>query len=161
MSSAPPTEGGEGPAVSVGPPNVTSRAVRSIDAPIERSWSVLSDHEGMSAWRLGLQVTLDRPGLPTRNGVGAARRVATPGPTPAVVEEVTSFEPGSRLAYRGTSGLPFSGYEGNVTLTSTAAGTRVSYSIAVDLRRRLIDKAATAVIAWASLAGLFRAVKRS
>jgi uncharacterized protein YndB with AHSA1/START domain len=148
--------------VSVGPPpKVTSRAARSIDAPVERIWAVLSDHEDMSTWAPGLQVTLDRPGLPTPNGVGAVRRVATPGPTPAIVEEITSFEPGIRLAYRGISGLPFSGYEGNVTLTSTAAGTRVTYSIAVDPRRRLFDKAATRVIAWALLAGLSRAVKRS
>jgi hypothetical protein len=37
----------------------------------------------------------------------------------------------------------------------------VSCSIAADPRRRLFDKAATRVIAWALLAGLSRAVKRS
>src|SRR3954451_17211847 len=150
------------PAVSVGPPpKVTSRAVRSIDAPVERTWAVLSDHEGMSTWAPWLRVTLDRPGLQTRNGVGAIRRVAPPGPTPAIVEEVTGFEPGVRLAYRGISGLPFRGYEGNVTLTATAAGTQVRYSISVDPRRPRLDKAATRVIAWALLASLSRAVERS
>jgi uncharacterized protein YndB with AHSA1/START domain len=94
--------------VSVGPPpKVTSRVVRSMDAPAERIWAILADHEGMSTWASGLQVTLDRPGLETRNGVGAVRRVTIPAPAPAIVEEITSFDPAVRLAYRGISGLPF------------------------------------------------------
>lgn len=97
-----------GTAVSVGPPpKVTSRVVRSMDAPAERIWAILADHEGMSTWASGLQVTLDRPGLETRNGVGAVRRVTIPAPAPAIVEEITSFDPAVRLAYRGISGLPF------------------------------------------------------
>jgi hypothetical protein len=45
-----------------------------------------------------------------------------------VVEEVTVFEPTSRLAYELRSGLPLRGYRGEIALRPARGGTDISWS---------------------------------
>ncbi len=67
-----------------------------------------------------------------RHGVGAVRRIAAPGPAPAIVEEVTACEAPHRLAYRALSGVPFRGYAGEVVLADRGGGaTEVSWSLSI------------------------------
>jgi uncharacterized protein YndB with AHSA1/START domain len=107
--------------------HVTSQT--TVAAPIETVWDALSDHVGISRWAPGLSVTMDRLGTADPNGVGAVRRIASPGPGPDIVEEVVTFEPPQLLRYKALSGTPFPGYAGEVRLTEAGAGTRISYTV--------------------------------
>ena len=84
---------------------VTSQT--TVAAPIEVVWDTLTDHVGMMGWGPGVTVTMDRPGTADANGVGAVRRIATPGPGPDIVEEVVTFEPPNVMGYKALSGTPF------------------------------------------------------
>lgn len=106
---------------------VTSQT--TVAAPIETVWDKLSDHVGMGQWGPGITVTLDKQGTPDPNGVGAIRRIASPGPGPDIVEEVVAFDAPHVFGYKALSGTPFPGYAGEVRLTPAGAGTRISYTI--------------------------------
>jgi uncharacterized protein YndB with AHSA1/START domain len=137
--------------------HVTS--ITTVDLSPEHVWSVLSDHEGMTHWAPGLKATLTRPGAPERNGLGAVRRIAGPGPVPPIVEEIVVFEPRRHLGYEALSGVPFRGYVGDVELRPAGAGTEIRYSISADQRIPLVEKAAIAVVARTLLTLLVRRAK--
>jgi carbon monoxide dehydrogenase subunit G len=101
----------------------------TVAAPIEVVWDTLTDHVGMMSWGPGITVTIDRPGSPDANGVGAVRRIATPGPGPDIVEEVVTYEPPNVMGYKALSGTPFPGYAGEVRLTPAGAGTHIAWTI--------------------------------
>ncbi|MHA3024645.1 SRPBCC family protein [Mycobacterium sp. BMJ-28] len=106
---------------------VTSSA--TVATPIETVWATLTDHAGMASWAPGITVSLGRPGTPEPNGLGAVRRISTPGPGPDIVEEVTAFEAPHVFGYKALSGTPFPGYTGEVRLTPSGTGTRIDYTI--------------------------------
>ncbi len=141
-------------------PKPTATATATVLRPVDHVWAVLADHEGMSSWGPGIRVTLDAVGAEERNGVGAVRRIDAPGPAPAIVEEVVVFEPGSRLGYRATAGVPFKNYGGEVRLTPVDGGTRIDYSISLDERVPFVEKGAAALVARVLLTALVRASKR-
>lgn len=130
-----------------------------MSAAPEAVWSVLSDHEGMSAWAPGLRAELRKEGHDERNGVGAVRVIDAPGPAPAIVEEVTAFEPNVRLGYRALSGVPLRNYRGEVVLTPTAGGTAIAYTVTADQRVPLVEQGLVAVIAKVLLTALVRRVR--
>ncbi|MFL6061736.1 MAG: SRPBCC family protein [Marmoricola sp.] len=138
----------------------TSTATATVPRTSDHVWSVLVDHEGMSSWAPGLTVTLTSQGAPERNGLGAVRRITTPGPAPAIVEEVTVFDEGTTFGYRALAGVPFKNYGGTVTLTPQGGSTRVDYAITLDERVPVVEKLAAAAVARVLLAGLVRAAKR-
>jgi Polyketide cyclase / dehydrase and lipid transport len=90
-------------------------------------------------------VTLEKPGPTDPNGVGAVRRVASPGPGKDVLEEVVTFQPPNVLGYKAVSGSPFPGYAGEVRLTPAGAGTHISYTISTTASFPLV-KAPLAVL---------------
>lgn len=137
----------------------TVTASATVPSPVSHVWSVLADHEGMSSWGPGLKVALTTEGSPDRNGLGAVRRITAPGPMPAIVEEVVAFEPESTLGYRAKAGVPFKNYSGKVVLSPVAGGTRVDYSISLDERVPVLEKAAAALVARVLLTALVRASK--
>jgi uncharacterized protein YndB with AHSA1/START domain len=139
--------------------HVTS--IKTVDLSPEHVWSVLSDHEGMSHWAPGLKATLTKPGAGDRNGLGAVRRIAGPGPVPPIVEEIVVFEPGRHLGYKALSGVPFRGYVGDVELRPVGAGTEIRYSVSADQRVPLVEKAAIAVVAKTLLTLLVRRAKKT
>jgi uncharacterized protein YndB with AHSA1/START domain len=99
-------------------------------APEERVWALLSDVTSYSSWGGWDSSTRDAA---TPVGVGEIRRLRR-GRT-STVEEVTAFEPPSRLSYRLVSGLPVVDYEANVTLAPlSSGGTRIVWSAAFDGR---------------------------
>lgn len=136
-------------------------ATATVNRPIEHVWSVLADHEGMATWGPGLKVRLDQPGTEDRNGVGAVRRIEAPGPAPAIVERIVTFEPSRRLGYEAISGVPFKGYAGEVVLTPTHDGTKVTYTLRYEPRVPLVEKLPVAVVTRVLLGGLVRAARRS
>lgn len=138
----------------------TVTASATVARPIEHVWTVLADHEGMASWAPGLRVHLDREGAPERNGLGAVRRISAPGPMPAIVEEIVAYEPNSTLGYQAKAGVPFKNYGGEVVLNPVAGGTRVDYSISLDERVPVLEKAAAALVGRVLLSALVRASKR-
>ena len=94
------------------------------------------------------------------NGVGAVRRIKTPGPGPDIVEEVVTFEAPHVFGYKALSGTPFPGYTGEVRLTPVGTGTRIDYTVASTASFPLV-KAPLAVIAQVLLRLLVRAASRA
>ncbi|NYG54103.1 SRPBCC family protein [Nocardioides perillae] len=139
--------------------STTTRATKVVDRPIEQVWAALVDHEGMASWGPGLQVTLTTPGREERNGVGAVRRIAAPGPAPAIVEEVTECTPYA-LGYRALSGVPFKDYSGRVTLRDVGGRTEVTWALTA--RTRVApEKLVLAGTTRALLAAFTRSLRRS
>lgn len=135
-------------------------ATAVVDAPAEKVWAALADHEAMSSWGPGVTVTLTKEGAAERNGVGAVRRIAGVGPVPAIVEEITRFEPGHALGYKATGGVPLKNYRGDVRLTSEGGGTRIEWAITADQRVPVVEKLALKAIATVLLRLLVRALKK-
>lgn len=102
-----------------------------VSATPEQVWALLADHEGMSGWGRGITVSIDRQGAEP-NGVGTVRRVTAPGPAPDLVEEITEFEPGRRLGYKGVEGIPLKNYRGTVSLAPEGSGTRITWTLQAD-----------------------------
>ncbi len=138
----------------------TVTASATVQRPVDHVWSVLADHEGMTSWAPGLKVTLDNEGTTDRNGLGAVRRISAPGPMPAIVEEIVAFVPNSTLGYRAKAGVPFKNYGGEVVLSPVGGGTRIDYSISLDERVPVVEKAAAAAVGRVLLSALVRASKR-
>jgi hypothetical protein len=136
--------------------HVTSQT--TVAAPIETVWDTLSDHVGMSDWG-PFTVTMDKLGTADPNGVGAIRRIASPGPGPDIVEEVVTFEAPHWLGYKALSGVPFRGYTGEVRLSEAGAGTQISWTLSTTASFPLV-KAPMALIGQTLLRLLVRASKK-
>jgi uncharacterized protein YndB with AHSA1/START domain len=132
-----------------------------VPASATQVWEVLSDHEGMASWGPGITVSLRKMGGDDRNGVGAVRVIDSRGPAPAIVEEVTAFEPDRRLAYRALSGVPLRNYRGEVVLREVPGGTEIAYTVSADQRVPVLEQLVVSAIARTLLAALVRQVTRS
>jgi hypothetical protein len=102
---------------------------------------------------------MDKVGSPDPNGVGAVRRISSPGPAPDIVEEVVAFEPPHLMAYKALAGTPFPGYAGEVRLTEAGPGTHITYTISSTARFPLV-KAPLALVCQALIRFLVRASKK-
>lgn len=138
--------------------HVTSQT--TVAAPIETVWGKLSNHVGMSQWGPGITVTMDRLGTADPNGVGAIRRIASPGPGPDIVEEVVTFQAPNVLGYKALSGTPFPSYAGEVRLTPAGAGTHINYTVSSTASFPLV-KTPLAVVCQVLLRLLARASTKS
>jgi hypothetical protein len=136
---------------------VTSQT--TVAVPIDSVWDKLSNHVGMSSWGPGITVTMDKAGTPDPNGVGAVRRISSPGPGPDIVEEVVTFEAPNVFGYKALSGTPFPGYAGEVRLTPAGSGTHISYTISSTASFPLV-KAPLAAICQVLLRLLARASRK-
>jgi uncharacterized protein YndB with AHSA1/START domain len=132
----------------------------TVAVPIEVVWDTLTDHVGMMSWGPGITVTIDRPGSADANGVGAVRRIATPGPGPDIVEEVVAYEPPNVMGYKALSGTPFPGYAGEVRLTPAGAGTQIAWTISSTASFPLV-KAPLATISQVLMRLLARAARKA
>ena len=97
-----------------------------IDAPRERVWQTLVDHERMPEWFPAKEVIRRRPGEPDPNGLGAHRVVRMSGL--AIEEVVTAFKPGEHLEYSVIEGAPFVDHIADVILMDDGDGTRLRWS---------------------------------
>ncbi len=117
-----------------------------IEAPIDRTWAVVADHEGMAAWAGFGQVSVTRAGAPERNGYGAVRQMN--GLASAVQEEVLAWNPPHGYRYRVTQGSPFVCHQGEVQLRPADAATELVWTIRFRPRipgtgallRRILDR---------------------
>jgi uncharacterized protein YndB with AHSA1/START domain len=100
---------------------------RSVSAPPEVVFEVLTDHRGYADVTPLRRVDLEREGEPPPNGVGAIRALHLVGPP--LREEVLTFEPPRRFSYRLLSGAPVRDHVGTVELTPQDGGTAVTYAV--------------------------------
>jgi hypothetical protein len=100
---------------------------RSIAAPIEVVFDVLTDHRGTADISAFRSSTLEREGEPPPNGVGAIRVLRLAGPP--IREQVTVFDRPTLFAYKLLSGLPARSYRGTVELAPQDTRTALSYRV--------------------------------
>ena len=100
---------------------------RSIAAPTELVFDVLTDHRGYARLTPLRSSTLEREGDPAPNGVGAIRVLALAGPP--IREEVTEYQAPSRFAYKMLSGAPIKSHTGTVDLAAEGNGTDLTWRI--------------------------------
>jgi len=140
---------------------VQTSSTTVIARPVTDVWEALADHRGISRWAPGLRVTVDDSAATVPGGVGAVRRIAARvGPT--VVERITAFEPGRRLAYEALGGLPFRGYRGVVDLRARgAAETEVTWTLSARPRVPVLERLALAGVTRLLLSRFAAATCRS
>jgi uncharacterized protein YndB with AHSA1/START domain len=104
----------------------TVRVERRIPAPAERVFELLADHANYDRFRAITGSELVSEGDPPPNGVGAMRRIRV-GPI-RFEEEITAYEPSSRLDYLIVRlNLPFDHRGGTMRLSEEEGGTRVEW----------------------------------
>ncbi|HEY4188961.1 MAG TPA: SRPBCC family protein [Candidatus Limnocylindrales bacterium] len=101
-----------------------------VPAPPEAVFAFIADGENARSWRPGV---LDIK-LVSGSGVGAAYAQGVRGPGGrriAADYEITTFEPGRRLAFRATAGPVRP--EGTYTLEAVPGGTRIDFALSAEL----------------------------
>jgi hypothetical protein len=100
-----------------------------IDAPVERVFDAVSNHEVfLSSAAAGMKTTVLGPGSAERNGLGCMREVRI-GRRARYVEEITAWHRPSSLEYtiRETS-LPLRHEGSRIALTEASGGTDVVWT---------------------------------
>jgi uncharacterized protein YndB with AHSA1/START domain len=117
------------------------RVERRLDAPPEGVFEVISDHARYDRFDGIRRAELVEQGDPDPNGVGAVRWLWL-GPL-RFEEEITAFEPPSRLDYLITSvrPLPFRHEGGSIRLTHEGTGTRAVWTSSFEIPIPLIGGA--------------------
>ncbi len=100
---------------------------RSIAAPPETVFAVLTDHRAYADFTPMRKSELEREGDPAPNGVGAIRKLHMIGPP--LREEVVEYVPSSKFVYRLLSGAPLKDHVGTVTLEPEGTGTQMIYTV--------------------------------
>jgi hypothetical protein len=100
---------------------------KTVAAPPDVVFDVLTDHRGYPAITPLRGVDLEREGSPAPNGVGAIRVLRLAGPP--IREEVTVFDRPRRFGYRLLSGAPVRDHTADVTLSDVAGRTRIVYRV--------------------------------
>jgi hypothetical protein len=102
------------------------RFAETINAPVDTVWDLLADGASWADWSFIPKSTLESPGSPDPDGVGAVRKL---GLWPVVSRErVTAFEPGERFAYESVRGLPVKSYEAEVELVARGDKTELVWT---------------------------------
>jgi len=122
-----------------------------IDAPPERVFERLVDHEAMTKWPGISRSVLVREGRP-RNGLGAVRRVTAMGVT--LEEEVTEFDPPRGYVYRITKGLPVA-HRGEVKVVPRGEGCTIDWRVELTSKVPLMAPVVISALGW----GLPRALR--
>lgn len=97
-----------------------------INAPIERVWAALNDHERMHHWIGADQFEVTKHGSPYSAGYGAERILTTLGRN--VLQQVVRVIPG-HIGYRAIAGTPFNYHNGTVDVRASGRRTRVDWTI--------------------------------
>jgi hypothetical protein len=98
--------------------SISARAVSA--APPARVWELLADPETWGEWSDFKSGSIEAPGSPEPNGVGAIRRFERVGGVTR--ERVVAFESPRHFAYELIEGVPIRDYRADVTLDPTPEG---------------------------------------
>jgi uncharacterized protein YndB with AHSA1/START domain len=130
---------------------------KTVDAPPETVFDVITDHRGYPDLTPIRRVELEREGDPPPNGLGTIRVMHIAGPP--LREEVTVYERPNRFAYKILTGAPLRDHLGHVTLEPIAGGTLVTYRIDAT-PVPVAGHAFVAALRAIAIPGLLRGVKR-
>jgi uncharacterized protein YndB with AHSA1/START domain len=114
-----------------------------FDASPERVFDLVTDHVAFGRF-VGADISVERPGTPAPNGLGAVRMVRARGT--AVREEVVRWEPPHAMDYRVIGGAPLRNHLGQIRLSPDGAGTMMRYEIRFDMPWWLGGSAAGGVV---------------
>jgi uncharacterized protein YndB with AHSA1/START domain len=105
----------------------TVRVERTLDAPIEAAFDLLTDHAAYKEFPGISDSELLKEGATDRNGVGAVRRVII---RPLkFVEEITAFERPTLMSYLITGiNVPLDHEGGTIELTEAGDGTQAVWT---------------------------------
>ena len=113
-------------------------------ASVDEVWRLLADVTTWPSWSSFDEASYGRPGDPPPHGVGAERMFRI-GPFRSV-DTVLEFVPPKRLAYDYAGPLPIKNYRADVELTSTDAGTHVSWRCTFSPKIPLLGRPMRAVL---------------
>ena len=120
---------------------------QQIAAPLERVFDAVTDHAGMSRWIDGVTVTVDEPGEPPPNGLGALRQIRWRGIS--IWERVVEWRSPTIMHYRVERGSPVRDHLGRFTLTALSpAETHVDYRIEYRVPWLFGGRATGTVLTW-------------
>jgi uncharacterized protein YndB with AHSA1/START domain len=117
---------------------------RHIAAPPETVFEVLTEHHLYAAITPMRKSVLEREGDPAPNGVGAIRVLTSLGPP--LREEVVSYDPPTRFAYKLLSGAPVRDHVGTVELLPDGEGTKMVYAVKTIPTLPLVGAAVVGVV---------------
>jgi uncharacterized protein YndB with AHSA1/START domain len=104
-----------------------------IEAPIERVFDAVSDHEQFFTGGNIVSCRVIQPGTPERNGVGCRREVKTA--QVFYVEEITEFQRPTRFAYQlRETNLPLEHGGSQISFVSRDGGTEVTWTAKIALK---------------------------
>lgn len=110
-----------------------------FNAPVEKVWELLADHEGYTAIEEVSSAELLQEGREDRNGVGAIRKVTLKGIT--FVEDIVAFDPPTRLEYRvKRCTIPIRHEIGRIDLAPGDSGTDLHWISRFELPLPLVGK---------------------
>jgi uncharacterized protein YndB with AHSA1/START domain len=137
------------------------RVERRLDAPPDAVFEVIADHARYDRFGGIRRAELVKPGDPGPNGLGAVRWLWL-GPF-RFEEEITAFEPPSRLDYliRDVRPLPFRHKGGSVRLTPEGTGTHAVWTSSFEIPIPLIGRALDRILAPQLERGFGRLLERS
>ncbi|MGH7899632.1 MAG: SRPBCC family protein, partial [Candidatus Binatia bacterium] len=96
-------------------------------APLEKVFAAVTEHKRIEQWQPGVKVTIEKPGVPPPNGLGAVRKIGG-GPI-SVWEEVVRWEEPRAMDYRMIRGFPLRDHLGEIRLSPADGGTALEYRI--------------------------------
>ena len=96
-----------------------------FSVPPERVFAAVTDHKRIEEWQKGTHVTIETPGVPSPNGLGAVRKISG-GPL-TVYEEVVRWEEPYIMDYRLIRGFPLRDHLGELRLQPTPEGGTMLY----------------------------------
>ncbi|TEW99609.1 SRPBCC family protein [Acinetobacter baumannii] len=104
--------------------------IQEFDAPIDKVFAALSEHENLSKLFAPAKVTRISNGKDARNGVGSARKMSIPF-TPSFVETNLVYKENELIEYAITSGIsPIKAHRGVMQFTDLGNNrTRLNYTI--------------------------------
>ena len=131
---------------------------RTLAAPIEDVFALLSDHEGYTRFRGFTLAELVRDGEGERNGVGALRRLHTGGLK--FDEEITAFERPTRMDYIIREiNAPLQHEGASIVLSPAEGGTRVRWTSTSTMRIPLVGGLVAAAASVAIKRGFVRVLE--
>jgi uncharacterized protein YndB with AHSA1/START domain len=112
--------------------------VKKFNAPVDRLFSYLSEHENLATIFAPAKIKRIRNGQDTRNGVGSARRLRILF-MPSFVETVTAYKENELIEYRITQGSPLKHHHGVMRFYAANNGSScLHYSIVFEGKFPLI-----------------------
>lgn len=140
----------------------TIHVQRTIKAPIEKVFDMISDHANYKDFPGVKDSELVKKGKPHKNGVGAVREIDTGSVW--FQEAITAYERPTRMDYQIVKSRPPIEHKGgSVRLEATADGTAVSWTTTLRIKIPLVGGLLTRIAApqlEKAIGGMLKSVEK-